>query len=451
MPSLKLIVAGILSIPCFLVSIVTAPIIALLAIPPLFLLLFRKEKVKQQQPERSEEGKGKRNNDSDEEEENYLGHVLIFGGSSGIGLAIANECIRRCYHRSAARCGRSSSATHEMVTTTMQITILARDPIKLDQAKQELQQQQVRQQLLRQEAILEQQQQQQSPIETIRIGIDVISVDVTDYKQLQIVAKRCLTGNNSINNNNSSSDNITVFNCAGIPYTTEYDHIPVEKYEQVLQTNVLGAMYVTKAVLPYMDKQGCLVYCASAAGQVGMYGYTAYSPTKYALRGYVEALQQELLRTKPHVSVQLAFPIDTNTPGYHTEYQMMPELTKVLNATTGLATAKDTAQIMVEQARVFPTRTTKTKTPTFHVYFTLEGWILSNLTVGMAPVTNLFDAITQISLLNIFRLISLFVVNDWYETIRSYDKNKNNPQNSSDACSSSNNKEEEGEEPKKQK
>ena len=88
--------------------------------------------------------------------------------------------------------------------------------------------------------------------------------------------------------------------------------------------------------LPNIDN-GCIVLCSSAVGQVGMYGYSAYAPTKFALRGFAEAMHAEMIRSKPGVSIQLAFPIDTETPGYEEERKMMPEITKILNASAGLA------------------------------------------------------------------------------------------------------------------
>jgi 3-dehydrosphinganine reductase len=47
--------------------------------------------------------------------------------------------------------------------------------------------------------------------------------------------------------------------------------------------------------------------------QVGIYGYTAYSASKFALRGLGEALQHEVIADNIHVS--LIFPPDTETPG----------------------------------------------------------------------------------------------------------------------------------------
>jgi len=46
--------------------------------------------------------------------------------------------------------------------------------------------------------------------------------------------------------------------------------------------------------------------------------------------------------------------------------------------------------------------------------------MLASLTSGMSPVTNLFDAMTQISMMSLFRLISFFVLNDWWNIIRNY-------------------------------
>lgn len=46
---------------------------------------------------------------------------------------------------------------------------------------------------------------------------------------------------------------------------------------------------------------------------MGIYGYVAYSASKFGLRGLAEALQQEVIGDNIHVS--LIFPPDTDTPG----------------------------------------------------------------------------------------------------------------------------------------
>jgi NAD(P)-dependent dehydrogenase (short-subunit alcohol dehydrogenase family) len=48
--------------------------------------------------------------------------------------------------------------------------------------------------------------------------------------------------------------------------------------------------------------------------QVGVYGYAAYSASKFALRGLAEVLQQELIDR--NIRLSLVYPPDTMTPGY---------------------------------------------------------------------------------------------------------------------------------------
>jgi NAD(P)-dependent dehydrogenase (short-subunit alcohol dehydrogenase family) len=48
--------------------------------------------------------------------------------------------------------------------------------------------------------------------------------------------------------------------------------------------------------------------------QVGVYGYAAYSASKFALRGLAEVLQQELISR--NIRLSLVYPPDTDTPGF---------------------------------------------------------------------------------------------------------------------------------------
>lgn len=70
-------------------------------------------------------------------------------------------------------------------------------------------------------------------------------------------------------------------------------------------------------------RNGHIALVSSAAGQCAIWGYTAYSPSKFALRGFAEALQMELL---PHnIGVSVLFPPNTNTEGFEEELRSMPE------------------------------------------------------------------------------------------------------------------------------
>ena len=61
------------------------------------------------------------------------------------------------------------------------------------------------------------------------------------------------------------------------------------------------------------------------------------------------------------------------------------------------------------------------RNPKFAVYFGLEGWFLANMTAGAAPVSSVGDAMCQVACSGIFRMIGLFILNDWWNTIRNFD------------------------------
>ncbi len=57
-----------------------------------------------------------------------------------------------------------------------------------------------------------------------------------------------------------------------------------------MRVNYLGSVYCTKAVVDSMKerKSGRIAFVSSQAGQIGIYGYTAYSASKFAMRGLAE-------------------------------------------------------------------------------------------------------------------------------------------------------------------
>lgn len=63
-----------------------------------------------------------------------------------------------------------------------------------------------------------------------------------------------------------------------------------------MEVNYLGSVYPTRAVITTMKERrmGRIMFVASQAGQIGLFGYTAYSPSKFALRGLAESLQMEV-------------------------------------------------------------------------------------------------------------------------------------------------------------
>lgn len=63
-----------------------------------------------------------------------------------------------------------------------------------------------------------------------------------------------------------------------------------------MDVNYMGSVYATRAVIGGMKEQGRgrIVLTSSQAGQIGLFGYSGYSASKYALRGLAESLQMEV-------------------------------------------------------------------------------------------------------------------------------------------------------------
>jgi 3-dehydrosphinganine reductase len=84
------------------------------------------------------------------------------------------------------------------------------------------------------------------------------------------------------------------------------------------------------------------------AGYLGVYGYPAYGASKYAVRGFSDALRAEL---KPKgISVSVVFPPDTDTPQLAYEDQFKPAITRALSSSAKVMSANEVAQITLRQS-----------------------------------------------------------------------------------------------------
>jgi len=86
---------------------------------------------------------------------------------------------------------------------------------------------------------------------------------------------------------------------AAILHLGTIEHTSVEIFRRVLEVNTVGPFLGTKAVLPAMKRQakGSLVYVSSIDGMVGMNAVTAYSASKFAVRGLAKSAALELGRS----------------------------------------------------------------------------------------------------------------------------------------------------------
>ena len=89
---------------------------------------------------------------------------------------------------------------------------------------------------------------------------------------------------------------ILVNNAAIWRLRTPFLETPMEKWKELLDVNVMGTIYVTHAVLPYMiaQKYGRIINVASVAGIYGNRRMVPYSATKGAVISFTKALAKEM-------------------------------------------------------------------------------------------------------------------------------------------------------------
>jgi NADP-dependent 3-hydroxy acid dehydrogenase YdfG len=103
-------------------------------------------------------------------------------------------------------------------------------------------------------------------------------------------------------------------NNAGVYLLGPLEATPPEAFRQVLETNFFGYVHGARAVLPRFRAQGhgVLINNASAYAHFGAPWLTAYVSSKFAVRGFSEALRQELADLPDvHVCTVSPSPIDT--------------------------------------------------------------------------------------------------------------------------------------------
>ncbi|KAL3812674.1 hypothetical protein ACJIZ3_013942 [Penstemon smallii] len=285
-------------------------------------------------------------------------HVFITGGSSGIGLALANLCA----HHGA------------------DVTLLARDVKKLEEAKQSIK------------------------LATGR-DVKVFSADVRDYDAVSRVVEE--------------AGPIDVLVCNhGVFVPHELADQKVDEIKFMLDVNLMGTFHLIRAALPGMKKvraekgPGSIAIMSSQAGQVGIYGYTAYSASKFGLKGLAEALQQEVIADNIHVS--LIFPPDTETPGLAEETKRRPQLTSIIAASSGAMKADDVAKKSLDGIQ----------SGSFVVPCNFEGFLLSIATAGLSPQRSYLLAFVEVMTAGIIRLVGLFFQWNWYGSIEKWHSKK---------------------------
>lgn len=120
-----------------------------------------------------------------------------------------------------------------------------------------------------------------------REGLRVLQLDVRDRSRVRAVVSEAVGCFGRID---------VAVNNAGHGLVGAVEELAEHEVRDVLDTNLLGAMWVTQAVLPHLRAQGSgHVVQVSTTGAVGsMPTFAAYNASKWALEGFSEALAAEV-------------------------------------------------------------------------------------------------------------------------------------------------------------
>lgn len=153
-----------------------------------------------------------------------------------------------------------------------------------------------------------------------------VSFDVTDTAAVQDAAASVLEGLGGLD--------VLVCN-SGFAIANLFVDADLDEFHRMMDVNFFGHVNVVKAFTPHFVAQGKgdIHLVSSMMGFMPLFGYAAYSASKFAIAGFAESLRQEL---KTHgVRVTLFFPPTTETPGLEAENEGKPPAVWALEAESG--------------------------------------------------------------------------------------------------------------------
>ncbi|WP_127793335.1 SDR family oxidoreductase [Agromyces sp. LHK192] len=122
-----------------------------------------------------------------------------------------------------------------------------------------------------------------------------IELDVSDYGSVTDAVTQTLDRFGSLE---------VLVNNAGLMQSGMILGADVAEWERMVETNLLGSMYVAHAALPHLvDARGHIVQVSSTSGRIASLGSGAYAATKFGVSAFTESLRQEVTARGVRVTV----------------------------------------------------------------------------------------------------------------------------------------------------
>lgn len=164
----------------------------------------------------------------------------------------------------------------------------------------------------------------------------VLKADISDIISVNTAMAQAISEFKSID---------ILINNAGIASFGKFMELEPKEWERIIQVNVMGVYYATRAILPNMIERqtGDIVNISSTAGQRGAALTSAYSASKFAVLGLTESLMQEV--RKHNIRVTALTPSTVAT-----------DMSKELKLTDGnpdrVMQSEDIAELIIAQLKL---------------------------------------------------------------------------------------------------
>jgi len=115
-----------------------------------------------------------------------------------------------------------------------------------------------------------------------------VQMDITNQKAMAAWVKKTFS--------DAYIPNILINN-AGVGYFYKIDELPLQRWHDMIDTNLNGIFYITSKIVPLMKKNNAsshIINIGSILGKTTRLDSAAYSATKYGIQGFSEALSKEL-------------------------------------------------------------------------------------------------------------------------------------------------------------
>ncbi|CAM3864283.1 3-ketoacyl-ACP reductase [Flavobacterium sinopsychrotolerans] len=171
---------------------------------------------------------------------------------------------------------------------------------------------------------------------SLRVKALAITADVADINSVNAAVSKALAEFGTID---------ILINNAGIAAFGKFLELEPTNWERIIQVNLMGTYYVTRAVLPNMIERqtGDIINISSTAGLSGNALTSAYSASKFAVLGLTESLMQEV--RKHNIRVTALTPSTVAT-----------DMAKELKLTDGnpekVMQAEDMAELIIAQLKL---------------------------------------------------------------------------------------------------